>query len=155
MLWQGAVNVDGTPTVQRYTPQGGRSNVRLRPMLFDLLGRQRRHGKPITIATCWHRLCLAPEHLLDVSKAEMMRGASKAGRLKNPARDANQRRIRRASGKLDMGKAREIRRRKMAGETLIALGAEFGVHHSMIHRIVHNKAWAEHAKNASVFNMVA
>jgi hypothetical protein len=102
---------------------------------------------------CGNPLCLNLEHMLPVTKRQQMAFASQRGLLaRSIDRVAHQQRLKRASqAKLDMDKAREIRRRRAAGESLLKLAAEFDVHHSLIDRIAKNKAWREHASNASVF----
>jgi len=47
------------------------------------------------------------------------------------------------SGKLDLGKVREIRRRLAAGERRADLAIEFGVGRSLIDKVIYHKAWAD------------
>lgn len=154
LIWQGSKTTEGAPRIK--ADDDSRRSVRARRRMFELHGGQTTKRQPNVIATCWHPLCIAPEHLAAVSRKEQMLRAAAAGRLRVPSRDAAQRRIKRAdpSAKLTMAKAREIRSRYFAGATLVSLAAEFDVHVSLIHRVVHNKAWAEGAANSSVFSMV-
>ena len=150
MIWQGAKSSDGTPAI--CNDNDSRRNVRARRRMFELSGGKTNQRTPNVIATCWNPLCLAPEHLRAVSRRDQMLLAAAAGRLVVPSRDAAQRRNKRAAApKLTMEKARDIRRRHFGGETLTALAGEYGVHVSLVHRVVHNKAWAEGAANSSVF----
>jgi hypothetical protein len=45
------------------------------------------------------------------------------------------------TNKLSPDQVREIYRRRMAGETITALGREFGIHHSHVSSIALRQAW--------------
>jgi hypothetical protein len=53
--------------------------------------------------------------------------------------------------KLSMDKARDVRRRLAAGESIVAIAAAHGVNEKTIWKIKHNRAWLEQSVNASVF----
>ncbi|BBY78884.1 hypothetical protein H7I53_17820 [Mycolicibacterium pulveris] len=73
--------------------------------------------------SCPHRACVNPDHLAITTHASNCRRGVLA--------------------KLDLAKAREIRKRFEAGETGIALAAEFGVRPSTISMVVRNQTWRE------------
>lgn len=74
-------------------------------------------------STCPHRACVNPDHLAITTHASNCR--------------------RGARSKLDLAKAREIRKRFSAGETGRALAKEFGVRPSTISMVVRNQTWRE------------
>jgi hypothetical protein len=154
MLWTGAKSAGKhpRPLLSYHGKQNRTCNAR--PLLFKLLGKKRPKGKPLTMMTCWNSLCLAPAHMVAASKGDVVRGATKAGRYPmSPGREVRRREIARARAKLTMDKARAIRRRYFGGEaTMMALAAEYGVHVSMICKVIHNWAWTELAANASAFH---
>jgi hypothetical protein len=154
MIWTGATTSGKSPLPLVSDPQRQNRVRHARPMLFTMLGMKRPKNKPLTIVSCWNSLCLSPKHMKAASKFEVISGAVSAGRYPiNPAREARRREVARAAAKLSMDKAREIRRRYFAGEsTMAALAADYGVHCSLVSKIIHNKAWLETAANASVFN---
>lgn len=73
--------------------------------------------------TCPHRACVNPDHLAITTHASNCRRGSLA--------------------KLNLAKAREIRKRFAAGEMGIALAAEFGVKPTTISMVVRNQTWRE------------
>jgi hypothetical protein len=70
---------------------------------------------------CRNRLCVNPDHLEPVTHAENAR--------------------RGAGAKLTPAQVDEIRHRRALGERVVALGREFGVHHSQISRVARGVAW--------------
>ena len=72
---------------------------------------------------CPHRACVNPDHLAITTHAANCR--------------------RGVNSKLDLAKARAIRRRYAAGELGVNLAAEYGVRPSTISWIVQNKTWRE------------
>jgi hypothetical protein len=152
LLWPGAKSGDGSPCASFGAP---RYTVRLRRWVWAESKGPLPADRNVTMngpKGCGHALCLNVAHMLPVTKREQMRLASALGKLQvRPGRVAHQQQLKRATAKLDLDKARQIRFRRAAGETLTALAAEFGVHHSLIDRIAKNLAWRELATNASVF----
>lgn len=154
MVWQGGTTTDGAPVVCVRREDGRRQGMRVRRLMFQLLGQPIPRKRPYIIASCWHDRCVAPEHLRPANRREQMLGAVQAGRCDSLGRSAKQREVKRATqAKLSLDTARQIRHRYAEGDvTLVALAAEHGVHPSLIHRIVQHRAWQETAANSSVFN---
>ncbi len=91
-------------------------------------------GKEVTRHKCDNPPCVNPDHLEPGTPADNVRDTVTRGRLRVKPRST-----------LDVDRVSTIRRRRAAGETTTALGAEFGLSSSMISRICLGKAW-KHVK---------
>lgn len=101
-------------------------------------------GRRLALHECDNRRCCNPDHLrpgthLDNSKDAIERGRVSRGVSHSLAVMPHTR----SRAKLNMEKAKEIRRRAAAGETAEELGAAFGVDTSNVRLIVRNKTWRE------------
>jgi hypothetical protein len=113
---------------------------------------------PEGLLVCHHcdvRSCVRPDHLFlgshqDNTDDKMAKGRHGFGPLSHPVGAAWQERYanrRQGKGeqlwnsKLTTDQVREIRQRRARGETLKALGLEYGVALSLIGRIAQRKAW--------------
>lgn len=76
---------------------------------------------------CDVRACVRPDHLFLGSHLDNARDRDRKGRNGN--------------AKLTDLQVREIIRRRMQGETTVALGQEFGIHPSQISHIMHGNGW--------------
>ena len=93
-------------------------------------------GKMQVTTKCGNRLCLNPEHLELITKAEVRRRQPpNALRVANSAKA-----MREKHAKLTMEKAREIRE---STETFDALAAKYGVNRSRIAKIKNGEAWQD------------
>lgn len=147
LLWTGTLTSKGYPTAKH---QGRR--VQVRRWLYDVTNDKPLRRDQYPCVTCDQKLCLNREHLVAKSKGGYMKLAAENGVYSTPEKLRKLEQSMRASinAKLDIHKARQIRRRYAAGETSHALGREFNVHHSVITAIAANRAWREVA--TSVFN---
>lgn len=137
VVWTGSIASDGRPVLH----MGRHSFLSIRKVVLEL-----RTGEPLAkglyaCCTCETRGCL--EHVKALTRSQQMLLAAEHGRIGGEAYSRRQREAsRKCATKLDMAKAEEIRRRREAGDTLVALAKEFGVHHSFIARICAGQAWA-------------
>lgn len=147
-LWRGRVNSDGAPVINIE-----RCDTRVRRTVYTLV-----HGQipaeRYVIAKCWNGRCISEACLQAVTRKRQMQLASEQGRLFNPQATAKKMQRGRAAAhvKLDMDKARRMRALRLDGATLPKLAAQFGVHVSLVHRVVTNQAWRENLPGNSVFN---
>ncbi len=132
----------------------GRRSIRVRRLMYELVHGEVPEGRNV-IASCWNRHCIAPEHLAAVTKREQMRSASAAGRLFAPSRATKNMVAKRKTAKLTIEMVREMRARRVDGETLHQLAKAYQVHVSRVQKIVTLQAWRESASNTSVFNQCA
>ncbi len=94
--------------------------------------------KRVISPSCGDLRCICPQHLKVREKNQSLRGRVQ------PADYGIKRLTARVSGgstKLDWQKADEIRARRAAGETNVALAREYGVTDEMISKIVNGHAW--------------
>jgi hypothetical protein len=84
---------------------------------------------------CDNPSCVRPDHLFLGSNADNVADRQAKGRS-GSARGAQN-----PNAKLDIERVAEIRRRHAAGETTVALGAEFGVTATLIGLIARRKVW--------------
>ncbi|MCU0939712.1 MAG: HNH endonuclease [Burkholderiaceae bacterium] len=118
LVWAGCLTDSGYPRVWT-----GKRHLGRRFLVELMRGRAVPKGYVVT-ATCGKRACVAPEHLRVV-----LHSANQAQRITNKPADVRIRMTaaRRARAKLDMDKAREMRRRAAEGETATSLARHFGV----------------------------
>lgn len=96
------------------------------------------------VQVCGNRGCANPKHLELWTGADIMARAKEMGTVsRGPMHAAKITSGVRAVAKLNMDKAREIRRRRAAGERGEDLAAEMGVTASTIARVVANEIWRE------------
>ena len=148
LLWLGTITAKGYPTAKH---QGRR--VQVRRWLFDATSDRPLRSDQYPCVTCEQKLCLNRDHIVAKTKGGYMKLAAERGAYRlTPDRLRKLEASMRASSnaKLDIHKAREIRRRYAAGESSHKLGSEFNVHHSVVTAIGANRAWREVA--TSVFN---
>lgn len=91
--------------------------------------------------TCGERLCVAQEHLVVSTPVKVGKRMAKAGKLSSLARSAKIAASKRATGKLTMEQALEIR---FSDESGPVLAERYGVHRSQINNIKRGDAWRDH-----------
>lgn len=132
-LWQGRYS--------GVTP--GRAAVRYmrRKALSLLLGRPLKPHEEVG-CTCSHGdRCVNPAHAAIQKHSTLMRRLRPTITLAHRLHITQARRA--GSQTMDMSKAREIRARVSAGETRVALAAEFDLPVSTVNQIAANKTWRE------------
>ncbi len=89
---------------------------------------------------CDNPPCVRPSHLFLGTQAENLKDMRAKGRgHRNPFRSGTAHH----GAKLDAERVRAIRTRRAEGLSFAKLGAEFGLHPSTVHDIVHRKTWRE------------
>ena len=128
------------PVVHRNAlASGKRGSTGVRRIAF-FLGHGKDPGKLWIKMHCQDTRCLNPQHMILVHRSVYAKG--KPRQADHAARAAEGRRKSPAT-KLNLEKAREIRRRLDAGELGYKLAAEFGVTKHMVSNIKRGKAWRE------------
>ena len=99
------------------------------------------HGGDLPTAWVLHRCdnprCVNPSHLFLGDAVTNNRDRAAKGR------SADVRGHRSPLAKLTLEQAVEIRRRRLAGESIVSLGREFGIHHGTVSRIAKGQTWTE------------
>ena len=96
------------------------------------------------LSECHNGRCCNPNHLFLSTRLNRIKIMARLGRpLSGIRRSIISRKSARAMAKLDMGKAREIRRRAVNGEDKDALAAAFGVSEFLIRQVLAHKRWKE------------
>lgn len=151
-LWQQACTNTGYPQASI----DGKSTLVRRWVLEQKLGRPIRHGHTAA-ALCGCRTCISPDCLVErsFSKTNKLAWASGAQHHTQARIDA---RIANADKSLypvvmSLAKARELRNRFYAGESLEQLSAAFGITRRNARDIVNGRAWKEPRAVASVFHL--
>lgn len=96
------------------------------------------NGRPIppglfVLHSCDNRLCVNPAHLRVGTHDENMQDAVDRDRLSRAVR----------ASKISAGDAREIRRRRIAGESRVLLASEYGLSTRQVWMIAAGRAWAD------------
>ena len=118
----------------------GRACKLVRRLVVELDGRPAGARQPV-ITTCGDPLCVNPAHLKPVTVSEVGKRAAAAGGWKGKARGSKIAAKKRATGKLTLEIAREIR---MSEESGPVLSARYGVNRSLITRIKRGHAWKDY-----------
>ena len=108
----------------------------------------------VVSATCGNKLCCSKVCLVGVSRGTILTKAYADGKRNQNGELAARRRIAIRNGlntKLDMEKAKDIRRRRGEGETLQSIADIYGICADTASRVCKQKMWREHINGASVF----
>lgn len=118
----------------------GRTCKLVRRLVVELDGRPAEVRQPV-ITTCGDPMCVNPAHLRQSSTSEVGKRTAAAGGWKGKARGSKIAAKKRATGKLTMEIAREIR---MSVESGPVLSARYGVDKSLVNRIKRGHAWKDY-----------
>lgn len=135
LIWAGQVHKKtGAPRIG----WNGKSHL-ARRLLLRLLGSD--PGRKSVTSSCESRQCMNRAHLVTLRHGELLRRAARQGHWQVGAI----RSMRAAVGKISTSKlpiteAREVLRRRAAGETFQSIGDRYGVHATRVHSAL--KAWA-------------
>lgn len=111
----------------------------VRRIVVAIDGRPAEPGQPVAV-TCGEKLCVNPKHLKPSTTRAVARRAARKGAWKGMVRCARIAATKRASGKLTIEIAREIRLSEEPGP---ALAKKYGVDRSLITRVRAGKAWKD------------
>ena len=139
-LWPLARNGYGYPVVSHQGKQ-----VTAHRLAFVLAGRKLAAGARLA-HVCGERACINPAHMKALQGGDFIKWQRATyGWARTAAGKARAAIGRRQASdvKLDYDKAREIRARYAAGESLRALGRAYGVNGTTIHAVVQGRRWAE------------
>ena len=112
----------------------------VRRIVVALDGRPAEPRQPV-ITTCGEQKCVNPAHLRSSTISAVGKRAAAAGGWKGKARGSKIAAKKRATGKLTMEIAREIR---MSVESGPVLSARYGVDKSLVNRIKRGHAWKDY-----------
>lgn len=144
LVWGGSMSSDGRP-IWHMTHK---RSVPVRRLMIEL-----REGRPLLAGhyascSCTTRGCVL--HAIELTRSDHMKKAAKNGLIGGPKHSAALALAKRRTGKMSAEKVERLKQMREGGATYHQLAAEFQIHHSLAHRIVHGKAWAPVA-SASVF----
>jgi hypothetical protein len=146
---QGRHHASGHPQA---TIEGKGGQLVRRWVLAAATGRQLTHANKV-VDSCGNHLCCNPDHLRTSTASAVLKRAYHDGTRSTAGEYLG--RLRRAQScgmaKLDMDKARDLRRRMKAGESIAALSRETGLWPTTLREIKHGRSWREQAVNSSVF----
>jgi len=142
-LWRYCVNCRDGTGVPVATLPGTRKATTVRKLSAVVAGRWL---SEIVATSCKERLCVAPEHMLPCTRAELARTMVKDGRiLTGPTFSARRLAAARAKAHVVMTieKARAVRARYAEIGNAKAVALEFGLKHDHAHKIIRGKLWRE------------
>lgn len=142
-IWRYCVNCRGGAGVPVATLPGTRRNVTVRKLAAIAAGKQLSEA---VRTSCGERLCVAPEHMVPCTRAEIARWMVSAGKVATgPTTSARKLASARARPHVHMTleKARAIRARYAEVGNAKAVALEFGIGHAHAHRIIRGKLWRE------------
>lgn len=131
--------------------------VQVRRRVWELANDQELTGRWRIVSRCARIECVSPKCATRLTPKQHMREMNKLGLVNGPAHHAARTAAvrRRATTKLDMQKAAEIRRRAADGEDLDALAEEFGCSKKNVYGIARGERWRPCFAGNSVFNLAA
>jgi len=136
-IWKDAVGKHGYPIMRR-RPSGC---LLVRRVAVALGGRPAQPRQPVA-CTCDEKRCCNPAHLKPSTPAAVAKAAAAKGAFSSMARSAKIAQSKRASAKLTLEIAREIRASEDSGP---ALAERYGVTRSMIGIIRRGAAWRDYS----------
>lgn len=137
ILWTGATSKTGHPI---HKPHGCPCKL-VRRSMFELAGGELEPRTPID-TKCEERRCINPEHLFKSTSSAIAKKAAKRGAWGGARRAAKIAASKRATGKLTIEQAREIR---MSDESGPVLALRYGVDKSLINGIKAGRNWKEYS----------
>ena len=141
-MWAGALSNEGHPIIHLRQPVYGHTGcLTVRRFVWLLTHGILQPRAPIG-CTCGEKLCVNPAHLYQSTVSKVGKIAAKNGAWKGRDRAIKISMTKRASAKLDIEKAREIR---LSLESGPALAARYGVHKSLINGIKRGTVWRDHS----------
>jgi hypothetical protein len=141
-IWTGAVNQQDHPIIHLRQPiYGHKGCLTVRRFVFLLANGVLPARRPIG-CRCGEKLCVNPEHLFLSTQSRIGKLAAKNGAWKGQDRAIKISVAKRAAGKLDIDKAREIR---MSDESGPVLAQRFGVDKSLINNIKRGNVWKDYS----------
>jgi hypothetical protein len=141
-LWTGGM-VRGTYPRMYAVVNGKECQISVRRVVWNLLGKGELGPTEVIGMTCGNEACLNGRHMVRSSKSDAAkRGWEKPGtRLKV---SMAQRKKPKATQKLDMGKARQVRERLSQGLRQADVAQEFGISQAMVSRVALGQSWKEY-----------
>ena len=136
--WSGFRDKQGYGRISHVTIDGTKTGS----VLVHRLVAHLKHGldisqrKEYACHRCDNPACFNPDHLFIGTPKDNSADCKQKGREKHQRGEENG-----GGGKLTASDVENIRRRRLAGETLTAIASAYGVHHSMVSRIVKGRAW--------------
>ena len=140
-IWTGSVSQQGHPIIHFRQPiYGHKGCMTVRRYVWLLQYGVLRPREPIG-CTCGEKLCVNPAHLFQSSAQKVAKLAAKRGAWKGLDRAIKISVAKRATGKLDIDKAREIRLSEEPGPVL---AERYGVNKSLINNIKRGNVWKDY-----------
>lgn len=147
-IWTLAVNTHGTPVCGGHPARSRRGCEPVTRVAFRASGK-RVSGKPLRAGlfvrqTCGEPRCCNPEHLIALTRSELMLDASRRGTIsRGPLHGAAVRRAREPRQKVTMAVARVMREQYREIGNAAEIARRFGVSHSYAHRICTGRFFRE------------
>jgi hypothetical protein len=150
MIWAGAFTF-GVCKAQIKDADGKRRVVNVRREILEAKN-NRRLGKLLASCKCGEERCVAPDHLIAMSRAQVQQRSSKQGLFTQPHVVAARIASGRKRATIGIDAIRDIRSSVAAGATQRAMANRYGITQQTVWKIVHGYIAAEAANGASVFN---
>lgn len=151
-IWNQGCTAGGQPQARF-----GNTSALVRRKVFEFSRGVPPRKKWFVVAKCQDKLCVSPKCATELSGAQYQRHLNLIGAVNTPSQNAARVAAtrRRASTRLTIEIAAEIKRRVRAGEDRAAVAADFNITSSWASRIAAGRGWRPTVANSSVFHQRA